>query len=282
MRKSVVITGASTGIGHAVAARLATRGWRVFAGVRTRADAARLSAAGGTVTPLIIDVTDSATLETAAAEIRAALDGQTLSALVNNAGIAVAGPLLHLDPDDIARQLDVNVIGPVRAAQAFAPLLGTDASLDGPPGRIVMMSSVAGRSAPPFLGAYAASKHALEAVAQSLRRELMLYGIDVVAINPGPVATPIWTKTEADPARFADTDYGPAIERITHFMRSRGESGLPASKVAAAVERALTARRPKLNTVLTAGPLTNWLLIRLPGRMTDRLISRRLGLRPSA
>ncbi len=282
--RSAVITGASTGIGHAAASRLAGRGWRVFAGVRRAEDGKRLSAElGEAVTPLIMDVTDAESLKAGAATVRAALGDAALTGLVNNAGIAVAGPLLHLSPDDLTRQMDVNVTGQMRACQAFAPLLGAGEARTGPKGRIVMMSSVSGFTAPPLLGPYAASKHALEAITQSLRRELMLYGVDVVAINPGPIATPIWTKQEvAGAERFLATDYGPAIGRVTKFMAHQGDQGLPPARVAEAVERALTDRRPKLNAVITGDPLTNWMLRRLPGRMTDRLISKRLGLAPAS
>jgi NAD(P)-dependent dehydrogenase (short-subunit alcohol dehydrogenase family) len=282
--KSIVITGASTGIGHAAASRLAGKGWRVFAGVRRAEDGERLSAElGEAITPLIMDVTDAASLNAAAEAVRAALGDAALTGLVNNAGIAVAGPLLHLSPDDLTRQLDVNVTGQVRACQAFAPLLGAGEERAGPKGRIVMMSSVSGFTAPPLLGPYAASKHALEAVTQSLRRELMLYGVDVVAINPGPIATPIWTKQEvADAERFLATDYGPAIQRITKFMKSQGDQGLPPERVAEAVERALTDATPKLNTVITGDKLTSWLLRRLPGRTADRLMTKRLGLAPAS
>ncbi|MGX6649102.1 SDR family NAD(P)-dependent oxidoreductase [Maricaulaceae bacterium MS644] len=183
--ESAVVTGASTGIGYATAQYLTARGWRVFAGVRKEADAERLLAdLGPLVTPLIIDVTDADTCRTAADEARASLDGRTLSGLVNNAGIAVAGPLLHLPVEEMTRQLDINVTGQLRVTQAFAPLLGAEDGRTGPPGRIVNMSSVAGLNTTPILTPYACSKFALEAFTQGLRRELMMYGIDVVAVNP--------------------------------------------------------------------------------------------------
>src|SRR5205085_11519520 len=126
----------------------------------------------------------------------AARNGEKLAGLVNNAGIAVAGPVLELAADEFRRQMDVNVIGPIIATQAFGPLLGADASLNGPPGRIVMISSVAGKNGNPLTPAYAASKHAIEGLSESLRRESMLFGIDVVIVAPGAVKTPIWSKAE--------------------------------------------------------------------------------------
>ena len=281
--KSAVVTGASTGIGYAAAKLLSEKGWRVFAGVRKADDAQRLAAElGARVTPLIMDVTDADTLSAAAAEVGDALDGRTLSGLVNNAGVAVAGPILHIPPDEMNRQLDINVTGQLRATQAFGPLLGADRSLKGPPGRVVNMSSVAGLSAAPMMSPYACSKHALEAFTEALRREFMLYGIDVVAINPGPIATPIWDKAEeGDIAAYAETDFGPAIERIVSYMLERGKSGLPPAKVARAVHRALTDAQPRLNTIVTPEPFQQWLQGVLPRRLVDRMIAKRLGLAPA-
>src|SRR6201747_819464 len=195
--KSVVITGASTGIGGPTAKLLRGRGYRVFGSVRKQADADRLKAEfGANFTPLLFDVTNEAAVLGAAREVRAALGGETLTGLVNNAGVAVAGPVLELAADEFRRQMDVNVIGPIIATQAFGPLLGSDPSLKGRPGRIVMISSVAGRNGNPLMSAYAASKFAIEGLSESLRRERMLFGIDVIIIAPGAVKTPIWAKVE--------------------------------------------------------------------------------------
>lgn len=280
--KSVMITGASTGIGHASAALLARKGWRVFAGVRKPADAERLSAKlGESVTPVMCDITEDASVRAAGETVRAALGEAALSGLVNNAGVAVAGPLLHLPVEEMQRQLEINVTGQLRVTQAFAPLMGAGEDRDGPPGRIVNISSVAGLNATPLVTPYACSKFALEALTQGLRRELMLYGIDVVAINPGPIATPIWDKAEEiDPEQYADTDYDGPIRRILAYMLERGRTGLPPGRVARAIHRSLTAARPKLNTVITPEPVQQWLLGALPGRMADRMIAKRLGLAP--
>lgn len=280
--RSVAITGASTGIGLACAQRFAKRGWRVFAGVRKEADAERLlHDIGPAVTPLIMDVLDAGSLRRAADEAQSSLDGARLSGLVANAGVAVPGPLLHLDPDELNRQMDVNVTGVLRTVQAFAPLLGAAPGADtsAPKGRIVTMSSVAGFSATPFVGAYAASKHAVEALTQGLRRELMIYGVDVVAINPGPIRTPIWDKTDPETlSRYANTDYPAALQRLQSYMIKRGKSGLPPEAVARAVERALVSPKPKTNTIVTPGRLEYAIFSALPARMADRLLAKRLGL----
>ena len=230
--RSVVITGASTGIGWASAKLLLDRGFRVFGSVRKQADADRLrSEFGANFTPLMFDVTDEAAVLAAAREVRAALNGETLAGLVNNAGIAVAGPVLELAADEFRRQMDVNVIGPIIATQAFGPLLGSDPSLKGPKGRIVMISSVAGKNGNPLTSAYSASKHAIEGLSESLRRELMLFGIDVIIVAPGAVKTPIWGKAEeVDISAYKNSPYFPALEKIRAFMLHLGEIGLPAGE----------------------------------------------------
>jgi len=280
--KTVVVTGASTGIGWGCVKVLTEDGWRVFAAVRRTEDAERLTAAfGDAVRPLILDVTDSKGVAAAASEVDAALGGKTLAGLVNNAGIAVAGPLLHLKIEAFERQLAVNLTGPLIVTQAFAPLLGADRSRSGPPGRIVMMSSVGGLSAPPFVGAYSASKFGLEGLSESLRRELMLYGIDVVIINPGVVATPIWSKSGRVNADFAGTPYAAAVAKVKATMLAMGKAGLPPERIGEAVRTALSAQRPKVRYIVTPTPLQDFFARNLPKRLVDRLMADRLGLAPS-
>lgn len=280
-RKSAVVTGASTGIGHACAVRLVSEGWRVFAGVRKPQDADRLRAEMGEhLVPVTIDVTDAEGVLKAAAQVREMLDGNTLDGLVNNAGIAVAGPLLNLPVEDFQRQMDVNVTGVVRVTQAFGPLLGVDESLTGGPGRIVMMSSVAGHMGAPFLGPYSASKHAVEGLSKSLRRELMLYGIEVVVIGPGAVATPIWEKAEEiDPEPYRETRFYEALLRIRNWMTKNGPEGLPPERIADRVFRALTEDRPRHRYAIVPDRLTNWTLPKLlPERLVDNMVAKRVGL----
>ena len=278
---NVLITGASTGIGYASAKYLSDKGWRVFAGVRTAKDATRLSAElGDRVRPVICDVTDADIIKSAAEQVRQDLAGQTLSGLVNNAGIAVAGPLLHLPPEEMTRQLDVNVTGQLRVTQAFAPLLGAEKDFTGQPGRIVNISSVAGFQATPMLTPYACSKFALEAFTEGLRRELMLYGIDVVAINPGPIQTPIWDKAEMmDIEPYAQTDYARPIQKILKAVRAEADKALPPVRVAQAVYAGLTDRKPKLNTIVMSNALQMALMKALPRRVVDGLIAGALGLK---
>ena len=282
--RSVVITGASTGIGWAAAKLLLDRGFRVFGSIRKQADADRLKTEfGANFTPLLFDVTDEAAVLAAAREVRAALAGETLSGLVSNAGIAVAGPVLELGADQFRHQMDVNVIGPIIATQAFGPLLGADPSLKGPRGRIVMISSVAGKNGNPLISAYAASKHAIEGLSESLRREMMLFGIDVIIVAPGAVKTPIWAKAdEVDISAYKNSPFFPALERIRKFMTQLGETGLPPEKIAEAIADALTSAHPKVRYQITPDPMRHLITAILPKRTVDRIIAKRLGLMPPA
>jgi NAD(P)-dependent dehydrogenase (short-subunit alcohol dehydrogenase family) len=278
--KAVVVTGASTGIGYATARVLSERGYRVFGGVRRDADATRLSAELGTnFTPVLFDVTDRIAVRSAADEVARALGADTLFGLVNNAGIAVPGPLLYLDLDDFRRQLEVNLTAQLAVTQAFLPLLGADRARVGAPGRIVMMSSVGGRNATPFTGPYNASKFGLEGLSESLRRELMIFGIDVVIVAPGPIDTPIWDKADAlDPATFGNTPYVDALRKMKDFALEGGRKGFPPERVGEVVLTALTAARPKTRYTVTPHPYMTWLLRWLPKRWVDRAMAKRLGL----
>ena len=283
--KSVVITGASTGIGWATARLLLDKGFRVFGSVRKQADADRLTGEfGAPFTPLLFDVTDEAAVLAAAREVRAALQGETLTGLVNNAGIEVPGPVLELPADEFRRQMDVNVIGPIIATQAFGPLLGADPSLRGPKGRIVMISSVAGKNGNPLTPAYAASKHAIEGLSESLRRELMLFGIDVIIVAPGQVKTPIWTKGQGDldTSKYSNSPYLASMKNVTAYMQHLDSIGLPPEKIADVVYDALTVPKPRVRYQVAPDPMRHLITRWLPKRMVDRIIAKRVGLMPPA
>jgi hypothetical protein len=283
--QSVVITGASTGIGHASAKLLLDKGYRVFGSVRKQADADRLKGEFGVnFTPLLFDVTDEAAVLAAGRDVRAALNGETLFGLVNNAGIAVTGPVLELSVDQFRRQMDVNVTGPVIATQAFGPLLGVDPSLKGPKGRIVMISSVAGKNGNPLTAPYCASKHAVEGLSESLRRELMLFGIDVIIVAPGPVKTPIWSKgvEELDTSKYGNSPYLASLQNVTTFMQRLDSIGLPPEDIAECVYNALTLPKPKTRYQIAPDPMRHLITQWLPKRMVDRIIAKRVGLMPLA
>jgi NAD(P)-dependent dehydrogenase (short-subunit alcohol dehydrogenase family) len=270
--RSVLITGASSGIGEASALRLVRGGWRVFAGVRAEADGARLRAAGGErLQPLTIDVTEPSTIAAAAA----ALGDSPLDGLVNNAGTALPMPLEFLPLDQLRRQLEVNLVGHVAVTQALLP------NLRSARGRIVNVGSIAGRSALPFLGAYAASKHAVEAVTDALRVELRPFGIAVTVIEPGTIATAIWRKGGEQFQELAaqlQDDLGPLYgERMGAFSNAAAAAGRraePADDVALVVERALTAKRPKARYVVGRDAHRRAMVERLPAGLRDRVYER--------
>ena len=279
--KSVVVTGASTGIGHGAAKVLAGDGFRVFGSVRKATDAERLRRElGPNFVPLLFDVTDEPAVKGAARDVGSLLAGEALFGLVNNAGIAVPGPLLYLGSDEVRHQLEVNVIGQMIVTQAFAPLLRSGPGHDARPGRIVMISSVGGRIATPFMGPYNASKFAIEALSDSLRRELMPLGIDVIVVAPGAVATAIWDKADAvDVSRYDNTPYASALGRLKQEAIKSGRKGLSEETLGRAIHKALTAPRPRARYVVTPDPLQYLIGLSLPKRVLDRVVAGRLGLR---
>jgi NAD(P)-dependent dehydrogenase (short-subunit alcohol dehydrogenase family) len=267
--RCVVVTGASSGIGEACALRLARTGWRVLAGVRKAADGERLREQG--LEPVTLDVTDAAAIAGAAER----LGDDVVHGLVNNAGIAVSMPLEFLPLDELRRQLEVNLIGQLAVTQAFLPHLRRAQ------GRIVNVGSIAGRSSLPFLGAYAASKHALEAVTDALRVELRPFGIEVAIVEPGTIATPIWTKGGENVQRLlaglpADvlTLYGERMAALRNAAAAAAQRAEPAEEVAKVVEHALTAERPKTRYVVGRDARRRSRVERLPDRLRDRVYER--------
>jgi NAD(P)-dependent dehydrogenase (short-subunit alcohol dehydrogenase family) len=273
-RGRVLITGASTGIGEATATHLQELGFEVLAGVRKDEDAERLRGHG--LTPLKLDVTDAAQIEAARAEVG---DGP-LAALVNNAGVGYGGPLEFLAIDDLRQQLEVNLIGQVAVTQAFLPALRTGG------GRIVNVSSIGGRVALPLVGPYSASKFALEGISDSLRRELLPHGVDVILIEPGGVKTPIWSKSDDTVARLLgdappelEQRYGPMIAGLRGEMEKiETKTGIEPRVVAETIGKALTAKKPRTRYLVgrdakLRGPLAKI----IPDRVMDRLIARTLG-----
>ncbi len=279
--KSVLITGASTGIGRASALRLDAEGWRVFAGVRREEDAASLQAAGSDrLVPLMLDVTDSGQVAAAAERIAADAEKTGLDGLVNNAGIAVPGPLEALPIDDFRRQIEVNLTAHVAVTQAMLPQIRAAR------GRIVFITSIGGLMAFPMFGAYHAAKFGLEAVGDVFRRELRPWGISVSVVEPGSIATEIWERgqNEADaflariPADQVEL-YGKSMEAYREVARQTAARGIVPEKVAKAIAHALSARRPRTRYLVGADARAQALFNRLlPDRLVDRLIARFTGL----
>jgi NAD(P)-dependent dehydrogenase (short-subunit alcohol dehydrogenase family) len=279
--KTVLITGASTGIGRASVLRMAAEGWRVFATVRREDDAEELRRAGSErVEPLRLDVTDPDQIAATAERVGAEVSAGGLTGLVNNAGIAVMAPLETIPIEDLRHQLEVNLISQVAVTQAMLPLIRTAR------GRVVFLSSIGGRMALPFGAPYHASKYGIEAVTDCLRQELRPWGIEVIAIEPGSIDTPIWERGEqradaaaekAPPAQEAL--YGEQIESFRGAVRRTAERGIPPTKVADAICHALTARRPRTRYLVGADARGQALLGRvLPSRLMDRIIARAMGL----
>jgi NAD(P)-dependent dehydrogenase (short-subunit alcohol dehydrogenase family) len=274
MQRGVLVTGASSGIGYACAALLAQHGFVVFAGVRGERDAERVGALHAEVRPLLLDVTVSEQVAAAAQAIRAS--GVPLRAAVNNAGIAVAGPLEFLPLDEIRRQFEVNLFGALAVTQAVLPMLRESR------GRVVFMSSVSGQIAPPLLGAYAASKFALEAVADAMRMELSKFGIATSVVQPGNVRTPIWEKGRKEKDLLAERMppaalryYGKAIDALLRATLREERNGIDAAVVAQAVLRAVTDETPRARYPVGSPPA--WqrrMAALLPERWRDRLVMR--------
>lgn len=280
-RKTAVVTGVSTGIGRAVAKALCDDGWRVFGSVRKDTDgAAAREALGENFTPLLFDVTDEAAVVSGAQTVRAALNGHTLGGLVNNAGVAFAGPLRYLPIDELKRQMDVNLYGALRVTQAFLPMLGADRAFAGPPGRIVNMSSVGGKMTSPFMGPYSMSKHALEAMSEALRRELRPHGIDVVIVAPGAIRTPIWAKADdIDAEQYKDTEYYDLMVRMRNSMQEFGEEGLPPEAVGALTLKILNGKTRRTRHAILKDKFWLWTLPQfLPKRLVDRAVANRFGI----
>lgn len=279
-RGAILITGASTGIGRACSEHLDSLGFTVFAGVRKQSDADSLRGAGsGRTQPLMLDVTEGESIITSMHSVDEAAPGG-LAGLVNNAGVSMGGPLEFVTIDDWRRQFEVNLIGQVAVTQAALPALRKAR------GRIVNMTSIGGRVASPFLAPYTASKFALEAVTDALRLELRQFGIDVAAVEPGAVVTPIWEKGRAS-AEQAATDmpaealklYSAGIAAISKFIALGERSGVPPLEVAHAVEHALTASRPKTRYVVGRDAKIRLALTRvLPTRVMDRIVVRVMGI----
>jgi len=274
---TALVTGASTGIGRATALRLADDGWDVFAGVRKEKDGAALTADGGErVRPVRIDVTDEASIAAAAEQVRAFVGDRGLDGLVNNAGVAIGGPLEAVPLDSLRRQLEINVIGQVAVCQAFLAMVRAAK------GRVVFTGSVGGQVALPFVGPYAASKHALAGIAFSLRREMRRFGVWVAIVEPGAVKTPIWDKGRASaddleaqlPPQWLET-YGFALTAARHTIDHADSSAVPPEKVADAIVHALTASRPKARYVIGSEAKRSVLMQRLlPVRAFDAAVAR--------
>lgn len=277
MPATVLVSGASTGIGEACALRLARKGHAVYAGVRKDADAQRLGSHAN-VTPVMLDVTDQATIDDVAERIRGA-EGE-LQGVVNNAGIARGGPVEFLPLDEWREQLEVNVLGQVACTKAMMPLVR-----DGR-GRVVFIGSIGGKVASPMMGPYSASKFAVEAIGESLRHELHPWGLHVSVVEPGAIKTDIWQKGRETADRLdrelpeeARKLYADHITAVREAIEMQDRNGIGPEKVAEAVEHALCARRPKTRYTVGTDAKAQSVLVRLlPDRVREAIVRRFAGL----
>jgi NAD(P)-dependent dehydrogenase (short-subunit alcohol dehydrogenase family) len=281
--QAILITGTSSGIGYSTAQEFVNCGYRVFGSVRTHIDAERLKTElGANFTPLLFDVTDAEAIQNVARQVTDLVGDRGLAGLINNAGIATCGPLMYQSIEEIWWQFEVNVIAPIAVTQAFLPLLKITQSTTDRPGRIMNISSVGGKIAVPFIGAYAGSKHALEGISESWRRELQLHDVDVIIIGPGVVNTPIWDKQSApDLSRYDRTEYRRTLQAFYKYITSMGKAGYSSAVVGKFIRKVFESQHPKSRYAIVPDAIPNWYLPRLlPARWLDKLIGKQLGLMP--
>ena len=279
--KKVVITGVSTGIGYSSAKILCDSGYRVFGSVRKQEDAEKITSEfGANFTPLIFDVTDSKGIQENAQIVKGELiPGEALAGLVNNAGVAMGGPINLIDTDVFRKQFEVNFFGLIEVTKTFLPMLGAVKN-SMQQGKIINISSISGRRAHPFVAPYTASKFAVEAFSDALRREMLLYGVDVILIEPGPIKTAIWDKVpDLDDNEFTGTDYEHSLRKFYKMFIEMGKKGFDADIIGNRVKEILQDPSPKTRHVITPNRFINFTLPGiLPDRMFDKLVGKGLGL----
>ena len=276
MVKNIVITGVSSGIGRASLDLLHEKGYHIFGSVRNQADADKLSKIyPDRFTPLLFDVQNHDEVVRASKVVFEHCE--TLAGLINNAGIAIPGPLEHLSEQQFEKQLDVNVKSIRRITNLFLPLLGAKLNASKPPGRIINISSVSGLFNSPYNGAYSISKHALESMTDVYRRELRRYGIKVIAIEPGPIKTEIWKKNLNKMDEFKDSDYYEVLQKADKIIENAERNALPVENVSRLVAKCLTVSRPKTRYIVHKNKYAFKLMAYyLSDKITDWLVHKTL------
>ena len=277
--KSIVITGVSSGIGYDAVRHFVSLGYQVFGSVRKQADQQRLeSEFPERFKCFLFDVVDRAAIQTAADEITSILDGNLLTCLFNNAGVALAGPLQLINSEAFDRQLLVNISGARNVINAFLPLLGAslDRSPNQKPGKIINNSSINGFINTPVNGSYCIAKHAIESLGEVYRRELMIYGIDVVSIQSGPIQSQIWTKTSGALDQFKETDYGPMILKTEAIVGEAQKIAQPAEVFNRLVQKIIETPNPKTAYVIHKQRWRLRVMRWLPKRWLDRMMYKKL------
>ena len=276
MKKNIVITGVSSGIGHDALRLLHQKGYHIYGSVRKEADAKSLTEAyPQRFTPLIFDVQDQDAVNQAAKRVFEACD--RIDALINNAGVAVPGPLQFVTEADFERQMDINLKSVRRITNTFLPLLGTAPDFKGLPGRIINVSSISGLFSSPFNGVYSISKHALESMTDVYRRELRRYGIKVMAIEPGPIKTKIWGKNLNSMAQFADTDYYDILQKADKMIENTEKNALPVARTSNVILKCITKKYPKTRYIVHKNAFVFKIVANyLPDKLVDWFIHRSL------
>lgn len=249
MKKNIVITGVSSGIGRDALRLLHSKGYHIYGSVRIEADAKSLTEAyPQRFTPLIFDVQDQAGVTQAANIVFNECD--RIDVLINNAGIAVPGPLQFVKEEDFEKQMDINLKSVRRITNTFLPLLGATTDFKGKPGKIINISSISGLLSVPFNGVYSISKHALESMTDVYRRELRRYGIKVIAIEPGPIKTKIWGKNLNSMEQFANTDYYDILQKANKMIENTEKNAFPVSRTSDVILKCVTKKNPKTRYIV--------------------------------
>ena len=273
--KFVLITGASTGIGHGAAKELIRRGYTVFGSLRKKEDADRVqSELGAGFLPLLFDVTDAAAIDRAVAEVKGQCNGRGLGGLINNSGINVPGPIELLSVEEMAYNFEVNVFGVLRVTRAFLPLLGARQDHPSSPGRILNISSAAGKLAAPYMAPYSGAKHALEAISHAMRLEFMRYGITVIIIGPGAIRTPIWDKGSLQ--RFEGTSYYDSLAKFYGKALAAGRKGMHLEECSRQIGDIFETEKPKIRYAVVQNKFLNWTLPMLLSQGTRDKFFRKL------
>ena len=257
--RTVLVTGTSSGIGRGLCQALIEKGYKVFGTVRNQQDATELkNEFGENLDALLVDVTNEKQVIRAKEKIKNYLGGKSLTALINNAGIATLGPVEFLPTYDFKKQLDTKILGTFLCTKIFLPLLGTDNNTNGKPGRIINISSIlGGKIGSPFMSGYCASKHAVEAFSESLRRELKPYGIKVIIVAPGSVSTPIWKEVEKqkEQNKYNKTKYGIPFKKILNSLESFDRNSLSMKKLTNIIIQSIEIKNPKIRYNPTNDPI---------------------------
>lgn len=282
MQKIILVTGASTGIGADTVKALIENNFIVVATVRKKVDEENLKKNyGDKIKVLNLDVSDFSAVDQLPRVLKEKFQITRLDGLVNNAGIALAGPFLFQDFSEIQNIININVLSVMKVTQVLLPLLGAYGGSENP-GRIINISSVAGKTAAPFLSVYAASKHAIEGYSEAIRKELMLFGIKVIIVAPGSIKTPIWQKGfTLIKDRYVNTLFSQSFAKFVKFAASEEKNALEVSEVSSIIVEALSVENPCLRYAPVPRKIINWYLPKIiPTRIYDRLSAKALGLIP--